>query len=373
MGAGMQKRPLIQSTQWDVQAAAVFWGLRKNGIEPWWTTSFSGPDEEPVSLHSSQDLAWQLQGPIDPGDVSSVWFHRPRKPKHFPDARTCDGVYLRSEWSKFYNNLYAVGGDLGEMLWVNPPASATQAENKLLQLKVARECGLAFPETLVSNHPAHIRRFINRHGRVIYKGFWRYTWKDSASGDLYAQWVDILDTGSVLDDRVIKLSPGTYQPVINKRYDLRVTVIGNRMFTIRLKPIKQNACVDWRRDALTQLVDAQVYSLPASVEQKIQHLMKALGLVYGCIDLVVDKAGDMYFLEVNQAGAFSFVEDMVGSLPLLKAMCAMLKTGRTDYSLDTINNVSYHDFLESDAFSEWQVQVDAATDPEERIGGVILE
>ncbi len=368
----MQKRPLILSTQWDVQAAAVCWGLRKNGIEPCWTT-FSEQPDGPVSLHSNQDLPWRLQGAFNPEKISSVWLHRPRKPKHFPNARACDEPHLRAEWSRLYDNLYAVCPDFGDTLWVNQPVAAAQAENKLLQLQVARKCGLAFPETLVSNHPGDVRRFIQRHGRVIYKGFGRYTWKDSVSGELYAQWVDTLDTSSVLDDRVIKLSPGTYQPVIKKQYDLRVTVIGERLFTIRLKPLAQGACVDWRQDALTQSIDARVYPLPAAIEDKISRLMNKLGIVYGCIDLLVDTAGDMYFLEVNQAGAFSFVEDMVGSLPLLRSMCAMLKTGRTDYSLDAITGVAYHDYLESEAFSEWQARVNASTDPEERIGGVFME
>ncbi len=368
----MQKHPLILSTQWDVQAAAVCWGLQKNGVEPLWTT-FADQPYRPVSLHSNRELPWRLRGTFNPEEISSIWLHRPRKPKHFPKAKPCDESYLRSEWSRLYDNLYAVCADFGSTLWVNQPVAAAQAENKLLQLKVARKCGLAFPETLVSNDPVDVRRFIRRHGQVIYKGFWRHTWKDSATGELYAQWVDILDTGSKLDDQVIRLSPGTYQPAIDKQFDLRVTVIGERLYTIRLKPVDRDACIDWRRDALTQTIDARTYTLPAAVEQKIRQLMKMLGIIYGCIDLVVDKAGEMHFLEVNQAGAFSFVEDMVGSVPLLHSMCAMLKTGRTDYSMDAVSDISYHAFLDSEAYAAWQERVNTTTDPEERIGGVIME
>lgn len=36
--------------------------------------------------------------------------------------------------------------------------------------------------------------------------------------------------------------------------------------------------------------------------------MDALGLVFGCIDLVADDHDELHFLEINQAGQFLFVE-----------------------------------------------------------------
>ncbi|WP_148273345.1 hypothetical protein [Stigmatella aurantiaca] len=49
-------------------------------------------------------------------------------------------------------------------------------------------------------------------------------------------------------------------------------------------------------------------------------------------DRVVDSAGGVHFLEVNQGRQFLFLEEWVDTLPLLKAMCALLAQGRAHCS-----------------------------------------
>jgi hypothetical protein len=88
--------------------------------------------------------------------------------------------------------------------------------------------------------------------------------------------------------------------------------------------------------------------------------MQKLGLVYGCIDLVVDTAGSIYFLEVNQAGQFLFVEEALPSMPLLAAMTAMLGAGRSDYAIDESNRLRFADYTRTDdyqAMVERQIQL----------------
>ena len=89
--------------------------------------------------------------------------------------------------------------------------------------------------------------------------------------------------------------------------------------------------------------------------------MAELGIVFGCIDVVLDKHGELHFLEVNQSGQFLFVEKWVQSLPLLKAMCEMLAYGRPDYPLGLTCDISYKAFRESDAYSQWSE--DAKNEP----------
>jgi hypothetical protein len=54
--------------------------------------------------------------------------------------------------------------------WISDPGATRIAENKLLQLEVARRAGLPTPRTIVSTDPDTIRRFCSAVGDVVVKG-----------------------------------------------------------------------------------------------------------------------------------------------------------------------------------------------------------
>jgi len=55
-------------------------------------------------------------------------------------------------------------------IWVNFPGRDAVASLKLFQLEVARNLGLAIPETIVTNEPAIAKAFYEKlNGKVIYK------------------------------------------------------------------------------------------------------------------------------------------------------------------------------------------------------------
>ena len=64
--------------------------------------------------------------------------------------------------------------------------------------------------------------------------------------------------------------------------------------------------------------------LPPALSQRLLALMRRLGLVYGAIDLKQDEHGDYYFLEVNPAGQWQFVESRAG-LPITQAHADALR------------------------------------------------
>lgn len=352
----IHKHPLILSPHDDLHAAAVYWGLVRNGISPLWSASLAEDVVGPISLHSDGFRKWRMSGSINEPQLSAVWFRRPQKPDTFPHTRTEHAACLRREWSEFHDNLYALSDQLSGVLWVNSPAAAFMTENKVVQLHTARQCGLYYPETLVSNDPAEIRSFIRKHGRLIYKSFARYTWTESSSAKKFALWAHIIDSDMRLDDASLAVCPGIYQAYVDKKYDLRVTVIGDRVFAVRIGSADSSVPPDWRPYALTNEIRLDAFTMPVTYEHKLKLLMRRLNIAFGCIDLVVDHDGEIHFLEVNQSGDFLFAEELGCSLPLLRAMCSMLATGRVDYSLDAVAAISYRDYLASDAYREWQRQ-----------------
>lgn len=348
------RRPLILSSlAHDVHASSVRWALAASGIDAIWAGSLAQSELGPMSLHCDADTGLHMSGALDDERIGSVWYRRARNPESFPLAHEGDQAFLRGEWGRFLKNVYALTDQGADRLWVNRPNAAAMAENKLVQLRAAHRCGLRFPATLVSHDPREIRRFVQRHGRVVYKPFMTHTWKDAESGRMFSTYARIVEASMLEDDASLLHCPGIYQVYVDKRCDLRVTAIGDRYFVARLHAPNEDGVVDWRSRQAVHGLQAEVGELSASDQAKLAALMRELGLVFGCIDLAIDGNGEAHFLEVNQAGQFLFVEDVLPSLPLLRAMSAMLAEGRPDYSLATIAPVSYAGYLASEEHRAW--------------------
>lgn len=213
-------------------------------------------------------------------------------------------------------------------LWVNSPASLSVERSKARQLVIAEKCGLQTPQTLISNDPNEIRSFVDQAvGPVVYKTFNSFVPTTVLSADLLSE------------PELLRWTPGIYQHYIAKAYDLRVTVIGRRLFPVLIKSQQTSrGRVDWReaqwqpQGKASDLV-FEPASLPRAVASACRRLMRTLGLVYGAIDFVVTPEGGHVFLEVNPSGQFLWVEHEVG-LPLLDALSEMLIQGRLDYQWD---------------------------------------
>ncbi|GFZ96626.1 hypothetical protein GCM10011408_16290 [Dyella caseinilytica] len=283
----------------------------------------------------------------DMGDAPiSVWNRRPQAPKPKPGLPQ-DEAFLAGEWRTFYENLVATAPQLLPSFWVNAPAAAWNAENKLLQLVAAREIGLTFPDTVMGNDAGAVRR-LAQNGRVVFKAFRPHAWQEEGG---VAATTTILDNDHLPDTRVIEFCPGIYQRYVEKTSDIRVTVAGNRLLAVRLHRRSREAYVDWRIHVLDKDFFAEQITLPAALEQRIQALMASLGLVFGCLDFVVDADGAYQFLEINQAGQFLFLEDMIPDIGVMRMMASFLAAGARDYSVVEDASLTMAEFRASEAYA----------------------
>lgn len=348
----MNRRPLILAPADDPNAILMQCALDHFGVQALHSSSAWHPDLSASSVEISDDNPLCARGGLAGLEISAVWNRRPRPLQQVTGAHPADAQFLRHEWQLFHGNVFALQAELSPCLWANSPAGARDCEHKLLQLQQARRLGFKIAPTLVSNDPGAIRDFIRKHGQVIYKAFMPHTWKD-ADGRIYNVGVPQLDPDSVVDDVSLGLCPGIYQKYIEKRADLRVTVIGAHAFAVRIQRDDGEAFVDWRPRIGMQDCITAACTLPQQMLDRLQALMRALGIVYGAVDLVEDHDGELHFLEVNQTGQFIFVEERVPQLPLLGAMACMLATGRVDYSLQDAARIQLADCLAQDRYQAW--------------------
>jgi glutathione synthase/RimK-type ligase-like ATP-grasp enzyme len=252
--------------------------------------------------------------PIDLAGARAFWWRRPRFPD-LTEIRNADArTFAANEWQEALGGLWQLLGGR----WMNPPVHDEVASRKAFQLRVAAECGLRVPRTLITSDPAAALEFIHRVGigRTIYKTF----------SCTYAIWRETrLVTPEVLDHLdAVRLAPVIFQEYIPAGADLRVTIVGDRIFPAAIEMSGTSYPVDFR--PILGETTVLPTELPTPTRTSLLNLMRRLGLVYGAVDLRRTPAGDHVFLEINTAGEFLFVEELAG-LPITDAVAAWLVDG----------------------------------------------
>ena len=208
-----------------------------------------------------------------------------------------------------------------QAIYVNHPDAMDTASVKLRQLRIASKCGFAVPESILSNSSAAIHDFItNVDDCALFKTIAPIS-RERASKTrvVYATRV----TRSDLDDASVDVKLNLFQRFVPKHGDIRVVVIGSRCLATYIdSQASERTQVDWRRYDFKRVAH-QKYDLPEHIEKQCIQVVRELGLHYGAIDLVDGKDGRIYFLEVNAAGLWLWLEGLAG-VPIAKTLASYL-------------------------------------------------
>jgi MvdD family ATP-grasp ribosomal peptide maturase len=197
------------------------------------------------------------------------------------------------------------------------------AENKQLQLQVARELGLDIPRTLTTNDPAAVLAFAKSCERgMATKMLSSFAIYDE--GKELVVFTNPVKPEDLADLSGLSLCPATFQELLHKSLEIRVTVVGRRVMSASIdSQVSTRAIHDWRRDGLRMLQDWQPYQLPLEIEEKVLRLMDYFSLNYGAIDIILTPDGKHVFLELNPCGEFFWLEQFPG-LPISDAIADVL-------------------------------------------------
>lgn len=232
-------------------------------------------------------------------ECRSVWFRQPVFLRNTPgEALTPAAQLSRSQWTAFTRALCT----LDKAAWMNHPQATYLAETKPWQLALAHECGFQVPATLVTNDASAIRtRF---PGDLIIKSLDTVLLREN--DDCLFTYTTIAD-GASLSDEDTQDAPLLAQTLVEAKTDLRITVVGERMFAVRILADGAGVHGDWRlipRESLSY----QDVVLPTDVALACRTLVDRMGLAFAAIDLVETDAG-MFFIEVNPTGEWGWLVD----------------------------------------------------------------
>lgn len=154
--------------------------------------------------------------------------------------------FIRSQYRVALDSLYS-----SPAIWMNNPFEERRIDqNKLLQMKLASKSGMQTIPTLCTDDPDQFRRFITTVGSnavaIKSTAAWMAELEDADVGiGTYTRRVST-STALALAESV-RRAPVLVQPYVDKQYELRVTIVGDRIFACRIESQStEKTKVDWR-------------------------------------------------------------------------------------------------------------------------------
>lgn len=226
-------------------------------------------------------------------------------------------------------------------IWVNPRRRQICIEDKVNQLRLARRCGLAIPDTLVSNDPDAVRAFVHRVGGAIAKPLRPMIWDGTRPRAMPTVSVTVAD---LANDAAIAACPMIYQERITKSFELRAVLFGAELLCCRLDSQRvSRAQVDFRM-VDPSLLDVTPWPASDSLRRALLEFARAAGLLHASFDLAVAPDGRPVFFECNEQGQTLWLEDCNGEIRILDRLVAFLTAPSTDFLWDGTARHSFLDF-----------------------------
>lgn len=260
-------------------------------------------------------------------DIVSVWNRRTPPTIHTIIDNNVR-KYVDKESQSFFDSLpYLI-----DAFWVSHPEALKSGSMKSRQLRVATEIGLIVPDTYIGNSPEQMRIFASHYNNLAVKSIFMPAVQivnDSGNDRL------VLYTRKISRNELMNLvqraqnCPVILQPYIEKDFELRVTVVGNHTFACAIYSQKSKKTLeDWRRYDVANTPHT-VFKLPQEIHVKLVSLVRNLGLVFGCIDMIVTPKGEYVFLEINPNGQWLWIERLT-ELPIGKELAKLIAAGSVD-------------------------------------------
>ena len=226
---------------------------------------------------------------ITNNDVYSIYYRKPT----FPNLSEYDASYhamIHKDIITMINGIVDVFP--GKVL--TKPHILRLTENKVFQLLKASQYGFVIPSSYIGNDQYKANQF--NQGII----------KPLSTGKVHTNnGYEIYQTNifqGVNED--ICLTPLYVQEYIKKQYEVRVTIINQHVYAVRIDTIDQ---VDWRND-----YEHHHYTLikcPEDIIKKCYNMMEDFHIVFGAFDFIVTPDDEWVFLEVNPNGQWLWLEE----------------------------------------------------------------
>ena len=243
-------------------------------------------------------------------EITAVWDRRPEPPKRLPlhnteeiDAHNLrEGLAFLRFLRHYVEHIPSIGSIVGDKV----------ASSKMIQYRTAVDCGFIVPDTVYANNKEAVTRLAFKHDVLCLKSINGLDIWDEKNGVDYVFYTRKLNADELdsIPEEAFTQTVSFVQEYIRKDFELRVTVVDETVFAAKI--ISQNlpedkGKIDWRQGFEHGLVFEE-FTLPTEIKDRCRTLVHAMGLNFGCIDLIVKPNGEYVFLECNPNGQWLWIE-----------------------------------------------------------------
>ncbi len=237
---------------------------------------------------------------IEQNSLKSVYYRAPVFLREINKERlSLQEQLYKSQWSAFIRNLII----FENTRWMNNPVCIYKAENKALQLKYAYELGFNVPATVVTN--CRQASLVDKDSYIVKSLDTALFSTDHSEMFVYSNVV----RGSEIKTYELNEAPVIIQEYVQTKVDLRVTVIADKVYSVKITKDKEGINDDWRK--FKDDVEFIPFELPEEIKIKCLQLLKRFNLLFGAIDLAYD-GNEYYFIEINPTGEWAWLVDAAG-------------------------------------------------------------
>lgn len=236
---------------------------------------------------------------VNDNSLKAVYF---RAPTHLRvgKALTVEEQLSKGQWNSFIRNLVLFTNSK----WVNHPVDTYRAENKMLQLEIAKKIGINIPKTYICNT---LPKEIDSDKKYVVKSL------DTAlfyqgNTELFT-YTNVLFGREIMDSELNE-APIILQEFLENKIDLRITVIGKKVFSAKVISNGKGIYGDWRVTK-KELLEYVPVEIPQTIISKLLEFMREMGLNFAGIDLaLIDD--EYYFIESNPTGEWGWLVRTAG-------------------------------------------------------------
>lgn len=307
------KSVLILAANNDFHADAVLLELEKRGIN---------------SFRFNPEADWCPNSSLIFNQTNDVSFASIKTPSYTLNASELGAVYCRS-WN-FYRpgeklpheehlrafemraGLSGLLKSCNNLFWMNPPWNEDLVDSKVFQARSAAEFKIPIPETLVTSDPDAAVEFITTcNSKVVIKQLSEvgltYFDEECVEVDAYGFYTERVTKEQILQGRSkIENAPVLLQRHLEKAADIRVNVVGSRIFAHRIfSQEHESAKIDFRK-----VIDHRIEpcEFPRHLSNRLVEMISSWGIHFASCDFVETLSGEYIFLEANVTGNWLWLE-----------------------------------------------------------------
>ena len=320
----MTKNLLILAMDHDLHADAVHDLITKKGyksfrLDPEDDWAFANRHEEDRHWFPSAEMQWHLN--LDENGPSSLKWHDQAIDltnigavfcRNFQFARARDDAPIEThlKFAEMRAGLYGALRSLKNCFWMNRPWLEDSIDNKMVQGRDAKHFGLEIPKTLVTNHEKCARDFIKScpNGAII-KQLSEISLIDDKpekpeNFGFYTELISEKDLEHLGD---VKYAPCLFQEAIPKKADIRVTVVGERIYAYAIDSQSDPLSVtDFRRKID---LPSKPFDFPKNDADALVNMLQSWGMEFATCDFALTKDDRLIFFEANVTGNWLWLEN----------------------------------------------------------------